>query len=574
MRPLALAQVADWCAGRLVGADLSVSAVDIDSRAVRRGALFVALPGERHDGHDHAAGAVAAGAAAVLCERPLEVAAPQVVCGNSQLALARLAAGLAATRDTTVVAITGSNGKTTVKTLLHSILQRTAASAVGRHHRADASSPQDRVGTVVPTYDRHDVDPKAANAGAAEGHGRNDPAASAYANPGNRNNEIGLPLAVIEQPEDARFAVYEMGAGQPGDIAYLTDVVAPHAALVNNVAPAHLERMGSLLGVAETKGAIYAALRPGGTAVINADDAFAPWFEALLARSHNSIIGSTASHVGAAVGREQASHVGAAVGREQVSHATPREQPSHERSAGSRPTAAPTCAVLRFGIDATAEVYPEDLHCGPDASRFTLVAPQGRIAIALPLPGRHNVANALAAAALALAVGATLEQVAEGLAAAAAVAGRLVRHALDNGAVLIDDSYNANPGSVAAAIATLSAFRASGREPWLVLGDMRELGPDAERLHAEAGERARAAGIARLFTVGPLSAAASRAFGVGAQHFDGQDGLIEVLRAALSSAGGGQVACLVKGSRGSAMERIVAALQPPATATGGAGHAA
>src|SRR5690606_12070997 len=355
--------------------------------------------------------------------------------------------------------------------------------------------------------------------------------ATAYANPGNRNNEIGLPLAVIDQPEDARYAIYEMGAGQPGDIAYLTDVVAPHAALVNNVAAAHLERMGSLLGVAETKGAIYAALRAGGTAVINADDAFAPWFEDLVARSH---AGTTATG----------------------------------------PASDVAVRILRFGIDASAEVYPDKLHCGAEGSRFTLVAPQGRTDIALPLPGRHNVANALAAAALALSVGATLADVAEGLAAAPPVAGRLVRHLLPNGALLVDDSYNANPGSVAAAIATLAALKAEGRVPWLVLGDMRELGPDAERLHAEAGERARASGIDHLFTVGPLSAAASRAFGADAQHFASQDALAGALRAALLSAGGAGVACLVKGSRGSAMDRIVAALLPAATPTGGASHAA
>jgi UDP-N-acetylmuramoyl-tripeptide--D-alanyl-D-alanine ligase len=231
MRPLSLAQVADWCDARLLGDDANVAAIDIDSRTVRPGSLFVALVGERHDGHDHSADALARGAVALLVSRPLELDAPQVVCANTEVALGRIAAGMAATRATRIIAITGSNGKTTVKTLVHAILAHGNAS--GR----------------------------------------------VYANPGNRNNQIGLPLALIEQPEDTAIGIYEMGAGQPGDIAYLTDIARPDIALVNNVAPAHLERMGSLLGVAETKGAIYGALRAGGTAVVNADDAFATWFE-------------------------------------------------------------------------------------------------------------------------------------------------------------------------------------------------------------------------------------------------------------------------------------------------------
>jgi len=269
-----------------------------------------------------------------------------------------------------VVAITGSNGKTSVKSLIVSILQRAGVT---------------------------------------------------YFNPGNRNNEIGLPLTVIDAPDDADFAVYEMGAGQPGDIAYLTGIVAPDVALVNNVAAAHLERMGSLLGVAETKGAVYDALPASGTAVINADDAFAEYFA--------------------------------------------------ERVADRR--------ILRFGLEASADVT---VRVGAD------VAPQGEVPVELHLPGRHNVLNALAAASLALACDVSLAMIAEGLAAAQPVAGRQIAHTLGNGAVLIDDSYNANPGSLAAAI---DALAAAGGEAWLVLGDMRELGADAEALHADAGRRAR-----------------------------------------------------------------------------------
>jgi UDP-N-acetylmuramoyl-tripeptide--D-alanyl-D-alanine ligase len=216
--------------------------------------------------------------------------------------------------------------------------------------------------------------------------------------------------------------------------------------------------------------------------------------------------------------------------------------------------------LIRFGLDASADVGARDVVLDAAGSRFVLLTPQGEVDVALALTGRHSVRNALAAASLALGLGASLEAIGDGLAAARPVAGRLVRHRLDNGALLIDDSYNANPGSLNAAVDLLAAEVAAqpGDEAWLVLGDMRELGADAEALHAEAGRRARAAGIARLFTLGPLSEAAARAFGAGAEHFQSHAALADALRAALAP----QVRVLVKGSRGSAMDRVVAALLP------------
>jgi UDP-N-acetylmuramoyl-tripeptide--D-alanyl-D-alanine ligase len=322
-----------------------------------------------------------------------------------------------------VVAVTGSNGKTSVKTLLLSILQR---------------------------------------------------AGKAYANPGNRNNEIGLPLAVIDAPDDADFAVYEMGAGKPGDIAYLTAVARPDVALVNNVAPAHLERMGSLLGVADTKAAIYDALPADGVAVINADDAFAPYFA--------------------------------------------------ERAHGRR--------LLRFGLDAQADVSARDLRFAEDGMRFVLTAPEGEREAMVPMPGRHSVANALAAASLALACGVGLDDIVAGLRDTQPVAGRLARHRLPGDVLLVDDSYNANPGSLNAAIDMLAA--AAG-EAWLVLGDMRELGADAQSLHEQAGRRAKEAGIARLYALGALSAAAAAAFGEGGRVFDSHAALADALRADIAA---------------------------------------
>jgi len=212
--PRSLAWIAQATGGRVVGADRVVDAIATDTRALPGGdALFIALSGDRFDGHDHVRAAIDGGCVAALVARELDIDSPQVVVSDTALALAAFAGAVQRLRDTRVLAITGSNGKTSVKTLLLSILQQLGG---------------------------------------------------AYANPGNRNNEIGLPLAVIDAPETARFAIYEMGAGQPGDIAYLASIAPPQVALVNNVMPAHMERMGSLLGIAETKAAIYEALPDDG----------------------------------------------------------------------------------------------------------------------------------------------------------------------------------------------------------------------------------------------------------------------------------------------------------------------
>lgn len=458
MKPLHLSEIARMTGGRLHGDDVIIDAMATDSRALPVGgaALFVALQGERFDGHEHVA-AVAGSVAAALVSQALAVDLPQVVVADTQRALAAFAAALQRDRKTRVVAITGSNGKTSVKALLLAILQRATQLA----------------GTTV------------------------------YANPGNRNNEIGLPLAVLDAPDDAAFAVYEMGAGKPGDIAYLTAVARPDVALVNNIAPAHLERMGSLLGIADTKAAVYDALPPDGVAVINADDAFAPYFA--------------------------------------------------ERAHGRQ--------LIRFGLESSAEVTARAIQSNADGSRFVLVTPAGTTEVSLAMPGRHNVRNALAAAAIALGLGVTPEVIADGLNAVQPVAGRLASHRLGNGATLIDDSYNANPGSLVAAIDTVAGID-SGGEAWLVLGDMRELGDDAAAMHAEAGRRAKAAGIARLYALGALSAAAADAFGEGARVFADHAALAAALAAdlAANSTTAAGVHVLVKGSRGSAMDRIVTAL--------------
>jgi UDP-N-acetylmuramoyl-tripeptide--D-alanyl-D-alanine ligase len=304
---------------------------------------------------------------------------------DTEEALGEIAAGMQKGRPAVVVALTGSNGKTSVKTLVTGILSR-----VGK----------------------------------------------TYCNPGNRNNEIGLPLAVLDAPEDAAFAVYEMGAGKPGDIAYLASIAPPQVALVNNIAPAHMERMGSLLGIAETKGAIYEALSDDGIAVINADDAFAPWFQ--------DVVGSRRS--------------------------------------------------FRFGIENDADVRASRVLAGAEGSRFLLHTPAGRRRSRCRCPACTTCATRWPPARWRWPRARRWTRSSPGCRKRRQVAGRQVAFRLDNGATVVDDSYNANPGSVAAAIATLAA---SGDEAWLVLGDMKELGADAEALHAQIGEQARDARLAR-----------------------------------------------------------------------------
>jgi UDP-N-acetylmuramoyl-tripeptide--D-alanyl-D-alanine ligase len=440
-----LSAIAMWTHGHMHGTDAEVAGVAIDTRKVKPGDLFVAFKGERVDGHDYLADAKARGAVGALVEHRVESDLPQVEVKSSELALGDLASAVRAQRNARVIGITGSNGKTTVKMLIASILSR---------------------------------------------HGRTHVSIGSY------NNEIGLPLTLLSMPEDTEYAVLEMGAGKPGDIDYLAAIARPDIGLVNIIAPAHLERMGTIEMVAETKGAVYRALPADGVAIINADDAFASFF------------------MGLAGGRR----------------------------------------LLRFGLDHKADIGAEILEQRADGSHFVLSTPHGDADVQLPLPGRHNIANALAASAIALALDVPVETIVAGLERASAVEGRLKRIDMASGWTLIDDSYNANPSSMHAAIDTLAL--AAG-ERWLVLGDMAELGSEARALHAGVGAHAREGGIDRLFAVGPLSTAAVDAFGAGGKHFIDKAALIDALCAELHAG----VTCLVKGSHSAGMEQVVAALK-------------
>ncbi len=430
--------------GRLVGDDLAFAGVSIDTRTLAAGNLFVALRGERVDGHAFLAAAAEAGAAAAILARPdPALSLPQIVVADTLRALGRLAAWWRGALSARVVAVTGSNGKTTVKTMLAAVLT---------------------------------------------GAGRT------QATIGNQNNEIGLPLSVLALDLDTDFAVLELGCGQPGDIAYLVDIARPHVAVVNNAGPAHLERLGSVAGVAREKSEIYGKLPADGVGVYNADDAHAAVFVAAI---------------------------------------------------GDR-------ARISFGIDTAADVRADIESLAPHA-RFRLHTPGASADVVLPMPGRHNVMNALAAAAVSTALGIDAATIARGLGAVPPVAGRLLTRAMPGGWLLIDDSYNANPASTEAGIA---ATTVGGARVWLVLGDMRELGTDAAALHAEVGRNARRHGVERLYATGELSAHAVAAYGAGGRWFDTQDALTEALVADIE----GGVHVLVKGSRGSRMDKVVAAL--------------
>lgn len=320
---------------------------------------------------------------------------------------------------------------------------------------------------------------------------------------GNFNNDIGVPLTLLRLTEEHDFAVIEMGANHLGEIAYTTDLVRPETALVNNLAAAHLEGFGSLAGVARAKGEIFEGLPAEGIAILNADSNDWPHWQRHLANK----------------------------------------------------------TVWRFSPDAAADVdfYATDVKLSPLKTEFTLHTPQGMVAVLLPLPGRHNIANALAAAALALSVGASLDAVREGLSSLQAVSGRLFPIALSEGKTLLDDSYNANVGSMIAAAQTLAempGYRV------MALGDMAELGVESEDCHRQVGEAIHEAGIDKLFTVGHFSHGISEASGCG-EHLQDKAALTARLTSLLSEHA--VITVLIKGSRSAAMEQVVRALQENAT---------
>ena len=430
--------------GSLIGDDSAFDCVGTDSRAVRPGQLFVALKGERFDGHDYAKQALEQGAAAVVLEKNTANLSPAIVVEDSYLALGQLAAHWRAKFAIPVVAITGSNGKTTVKEMLSAIL---AVKAGGM--------------------------------------------ASIHATVGNLNNHIGLPLTLLKLRDSHQYAVLEMGMNHLGEIAYLSDLAKPTLALINNAGTAHLGELGSRDKIAQAKGEIFAGLAANGVALINADEDYAAYWRAL--------------------------------------------------NAGKK--------ILTFAMDQAADVQASYQERAGDCM-VNLRTPAGEVDFVLPVMGVHNVRNALAASAAAYALGVSNADIATGLAGFSAVKGRLQNKMAIHGARLIDDTYNANPDSMKAAIDVLA--NQTG-EKILVLGDMGELGADAARLHREVGQYAKTKGLKQLYCLGELSLEMVQGFGVGAGHFDDAAALAEAIKPKLSA----QVTVLVKGSRFMKMERVI-----------------
>jgi UDP-N-acetylmuramoyl-tripeptide--D-alanyl-D-alanine ligase len=418
----------------------------------------VALTGPSFDGHDFVSTARERGASAALVQKPVAVDLPQVVVPDSLAALSAFAREWRRQFQIPVIGVTGSNGKTTTKELIGSILTRLGPCLITR---------------------------------------------------GNLNNHIGVPLMLMELDASHRYAVIEMGANHQGEIAHLASLAEPGIGIVTNAGAAHLEGFGSLEGVAIGKGEMFSALPADGVCIINADDKYASmWLEA---------------------------------------RATER--------------------ALTFGFEQPADFAAHKVHALNDANGFRidfdLVTPDGTRPATLALAGLHNLRNALGAAAVAYAAGATLDQIVEGLAAMRPVSGRLELKPAINGAFLVDDSYNANPSSVKAGLDALQSF--SGKR-WLVLGDMLELGASADELHAEVGRYARQSGVERLLAIGKHAHFAVEAFGRNAQWFADADALISEARTSLSAG----IAVLIKGSRANRLERVSAALSAtPSTAANG-----
>jgi UDP-N-acetylmuramoyl-tripeptide--D-alanyl-D-alanine ligase len=422
--------------------DREFNAVSIDSRKTESGDLFVALIGERLDAHKYLDQVADKASGAVVSKVDKSLPLAQWVVEDTTVALGQLAQLQRDQFTGTVVAVTGSTGKTSVKELIASILCQ-----LGSVHFTE----------------------------------------------GNFNNHIGVPLTLLAMETDADFAVIEMGASAGGEIGYLCSIAKPHITLINNVQLAHIEGFGSIEGVAAAKGEIYSGLQESGTAVLNIDQSWADEWRDLI---------------------------------------------------GNRD-------CITFSLDnSAADISAANIQVLDNGCcQFSLQTAMSEQTVTLSIPGRHSVSNALAAAACAVAAGANLQQIVTGLEMAASPARRLELKSLPNGGVIIDDSYNASPSSVRAAIDVLAS--SAGRKV-MVFGDMGELGADEENLHQQVGEYALKSGIDALFTLGSLSARASAAF--NGQHFENLD----LLKVALLEEGkSSDLTMLVKGSRSSQMDLVV-----------------
>lgn len=439
-----LSEAATALNAKIIGTDVRFDSVGSDSRNIQAGQLFVAIKGTSFDGNTFAAEAINKGAAAVMVSDASTEARPALVVDDTRLALGELAKYWRSKFNAPVIAITGSNGKTTTKEMLTAIL----SAATGDAKKVHA------------TY-------------------------------GNLNNDIGLPITLLKIKPSHQYVVAEMGMNHLGEIDYLTHIAKPNVAVINNAGTAHIGELGSRENIAKAKGEIFDGLQDGGVAVINADNEFAGYWKTLNAN------------------------------RKMVTFA------------------------LNQQADITA-TYQEQA----GVSLMDLATPNGKVSFKLKVQGVHNISNALAASATAFALGIPNADIAKGLENFGGVYGRLERKAAMHDAVLIDDTYNANPDSMKAAIDVLAKLTG---EKILVLGDMGELGADAKKMHVEIGAYAKSAGLTKLYCLGELSAEMVGGFGAGAEHFDSPEAIAREVLPQLNS----NSTVLVKGSRFMRMERVV-----------------
>lgn len=435
---MSLSRLAEPLNGRYIGKETNFQGISKDTRTLQPGNLYIAITGEQFDGHDFVEEAAKKGASAVLVSHSVHTSLPQLIVKDTIAALGKISALWRNSFSLTLIGITGSNGKTTLKNMIASILRAAC-------------------------HDDTDV----------------------LATEGNLNNHIGVPLMLCRLNNNHRYAVMEMGMNHFGEIAYLTQLTRPHVAVITNAAESHLEGLKSIEGVAKAKGEIFSGLTENGIAILNRDDTHFDYWRGLVQK------------------------------------------------------------YFTFGLQ-----HPADFSATFSQDAITLHTPKGSIDVNLPLLGKHNVMNALAATAAVFAIGIDLHTIKKGLENVCPEHGRMEQYQLDNGARIIDDTYNANPFSLQAAVNTLAEF--SGKKI-IVLGDMKELGPEAKHMHFLSGKKIREANIDMLFTLGDLSLAATEAFGEPAKHFTHQDELFITLKNYLNP----DTTILIKGSRSMHMEKIV-----------------
>lgn len=429
----------------LLGANAQFYSVSTDTRTLEPGQLFVALQGDNFDGHDYLLQAKQKRAAAAIISKDIDCEIPVLKVEDTTAALGKLAAYHRSQFSIPVIGITGSCGKTTTKTMVANILNQRASTLV---------------------------------------------------NQSSFNNNIGVPLTLLRLQPEHQYAVVEMGTNHPGEIRYLTEIARPTVAMINNIAPAHLEGFGTVKGVATAKSEIFEGLSGEGVAIINADDSFADFIS--------------------------------------------KQSEPHRQ--------------LRFGVQKKADIFARNVLLDTDGHpSFTLCTPKGEVEIQLPLVGEHNVMNALGAAACAFAINFDLKEIQAGLNTVPQVTMRLVQHKGLKQSLVIDDTYNANPLSFDAALRVLVHHKG---KTILVIGDMGELGDSVEQYHRELGSKAYNLGVDYLLSVGNYSQLAAQAFGENGACYPNHKTLIVDLMKHL----GPEVTVLVKGSRKAQMENVVHAI--------------